>query len=174
MLSFYFIRLSRLKHLTTVHPHRVPAQLKGEMIEKLGLRPIEGEGAVFETAAGIAMESAIYRATIRVNGREASCLLSPSEKDRLDEDEDEESDSEDEEDAAFGFDKVSDGNTHAMGSVKVALKEISSLVIDFSESLKNGSTSMEVVRLLASRASALETPRAVVSFSDGVRCCHRY
>ena len=57
------------------------------MIEKLGLRPIEGEGAVFETAAGIAMESAIYRATIRVNGREASCLLSPSEKDRLDEDE---------------------------------------------------------------------------------------
>ena len=104
-----FISFASLALLTSDRaPTPASAQLKGEMIEKLGLRPIEGEGAVFETAAGIAMESAIYRATIRVNGREASCLLSPSEKDRLDEDEDEESDSEDEEDAAFGFDKVSD------------------------------------------------------------------
>ena len=55
------------------------------------------------------------------------------------------------------FDNVGDGSTQAVDSWKVVLKEASSRVIEASESLKNGSTSIEVVRLLTSRASVLDT-----------------
>ena len=81
-------------------------ELRGEQIEELGLRP-EADTAVFETAAGIQCEAPLYRATIRVMGREASCLLSPAEK-QADDDEEEDDEEEDELDATFGFSKVSD------------------------------------------------------------------
>ena len=79
-------------------------ELRGAQVAELNLRA-EADTAVFETAAGIQCEAALYRASVMVLGREAICLLSPAEKDADDEDEDSD---EDELDAAFGFEKVSD------------------------------------------------------------------
>ena len=69
-------------------------ELKGRLIDQLDLRPDTDAGfALFETAAGIQTEAQIYRATIRVRGREALCPLSPAEAQA--EEEEEEDDEED-------------------------------------------------------------------------------
>ena len=69
-------------------------EISQSLIDELGLTPFDQ--ATFETAAGISMSSALYRAIVRVEGRESLVLLSPSEKDE----EDDSDDSEDAEDAA--------------------------------------------------------------------------
>jgi len=84
-------------------------EVKAEVIAALDL-PDTGETATFETAIGRVAEQPIYRAVIRVLGREAAVLLSPAEGD--DDSESESSDDDDDADAAldaqFGFDTVSD------------------------------------------------------------------
>ena len=85
-------------------------ELSAESIEQLGLKPVET--ALFETAAGITTSANVYRATIRVLGREASVLLSPAEGEESsddDEEDDEEDDGEEDFDELFGFEKTSDG-----------------------------------------------------------------
>ena len=85
-------------------------QLVGELIERLNL-PRTGETAIFETAIGrVSAESPIFRARVRVQGREAEVLLSAAEGgEESGGESDEESDDEDSElDAQFGFDRFSD------------------------------------------------------------------
>ena len=85
-------------------------ELSGERIQSLRLKA--HETALFETAAGITTEAPVYRANIKVLGREATVLLSPAEgEDDDDDDDDDESEGEGEEDfdERFGFEKTSDG-----------------------------------------------------------------
>lgn len=85
-------------------------ELRGELIERLNL-PRTGETAIFETAIGrVSAESPIFRARVRVQGREAEVLLSAAEGgEESGGESDEESDDEDSElDAQFGFDRFSD------------------------------------------------------------------
>jgi predicted aspartyl protease len=56
--------------------------LSQRLIHKLGLAVDPSEGtAQFETAGGVTIEAPIYRALVRVLGREASVRISPSEDD---------------------------------------------------------------------------------------------
>ena len=88
-------------------------EISQSLIDELGLTPFDQ--ATFETAAGISMSSALYRAIVRVEGRESLVLLSPSEKDE-EEDSDDSEDAEDAAaraadaalDAAHGFKAISD------------------------------------------------------------------
>ena len=82
-------------------------ELRGELIERLKLQP-EADTAVFETASGIQTEAQLFRAIVRARGREAMCLLSPSEPADDDDDDDDSGDDDDDLDARFGFDQVSD------------------------------------------------------------------
>ena len=90
-------------------------ELRSALIQQLDLRPDADAGfALFETAAGVQTSAPVYRALIRVHGREAPCLLSPSEDMQEDDDSDDEDEDEDEGegvedlDAKFGFEKISD------------------------------------------------------------------
>ena len=80
-------------------------ELRGELIGRLGVQPI-GD-AVYETASGIQTAAALFRGRVSVAGRDALCLLSPTEASADDED-GEDDDEEDELDRTFGFDQVSD------------------------------------------------------------------
>ena len=85
-------------------------ELSGESIQKLRLKP--HETALFETAAGITTEAPVFRAKLKVLGREATVLLSPAEGESSDEEDDDDDDDESGEedfDARFGFEKTSDG-----------------------------------------------------------------
>ena len=90
-------------------------ELRAPLIETLGLPRLDGN-AHFETAAGITITNALYRAKVTVMGRTSGVLLSPAEGSEDSDEgsssssasEEEESEGEEDFDELHGFDSTSD------------------------------------------------------------------